>query len=357
MNRSTPPTGGHCAASHIRLSTTGSTTCRESVTVRSGSRCRRRSSRAYASLHRGCRRAPNPLTAISRNWCCPMRWATRIRASGPGTWATARPSRAVGDFLAAVVNPNMGGGNHAPNHVEAQVVDWCKEIVGFPRESERPARERRLDGEFRRPRGRAQFPRPASTCAAEGVAAIPRPLITYASVEVHSCVQKAIESLGLGAHSLRKVPVNAGFRNRRRRARTHDRGGPRRGPAAVLRDRQRGHDQHRRDRRPRRARHALRTRAALVPRRRRDRRACSRWRRRTVTWCAASSARIRSRSTCTNGCTCRSRPACVLVRDRKAHREAFALTPEYLEHTERGLASGRSGSASTDCSCRAAFAR
>jgi aromatic-L-amino-acid decarboxylase len=28
------------------------------------------------------------------------------------------------------------------------------------------------------------------------------------------------------------------------------------------------------------------------------------------------------------------------VRDRKAHREAFALTPEYLEKTERGLASG-----------------
>jgi len=32
--------------------------------------------------------------------------------------------------------------------------------------------------------------------------------------------------------------------------------------------------------------------------------------------------------------------ACVLVRDRKAHREAFALTPEYLERTKRGLASG-----------------
>ena len=32
--------------------------------------------------------------------------------------------------------------------------------------------------------------------------------------------------------------------------------------------------------------------------------------------------------------------ACALVRDRKAHRETFALTPEYLEKTERGLASG-----------------
>jgi glutamate/tyrosine decarboxylase-like PLP-dependent enzyme len=32
--------------------------------------------------------------------------------------------------------------------------------------------------------------------------------------------------------------------------------------------------------------------------------------------------------------------ACALVRNRKAHRDAFALTPEYLERTERGLASG-----------------
>ena len=32
--------------------------------------------------------------------------------------------------------------------------------------------------------------------------------------------------------------------------------------------------------------------------------------------------------------------ACAIVRDRTAHREAFALTPEYLEKTSRGLASG-----------------
>ena len=31
---------------------------------------------------------------------------------------------------------------------------------------------------------------------------------------------------------------------------------------------------------------------------------------------------------------------CILVRDRRAHRAAFALTPEYLAHAPRGLASG-----------------
>ena len=39
---------------------------------------------------------------------------------------------ALGDFLAATVNPNMGGGNHVGNLVESQVLDWCKEIVGLP---------------------------------------------------------------------------------------------------------------------------------------------------------------------------------------------------------------------------------
>ena len=78
----------------------------------------------------------------------------------PRFWAwfmgNGTPFAAVADFLAAIVNPNMGGGNHVANHVEAQVVDWCREIVGFPVGVQWPARQWRLDGEFRRARGRAQ---------------------------------------------------------------------------------------------------------------------------------------------------------------------------------------------------------
>jgi glutamate/tyrosine decarboxylase-like PLP-dependent enzyme len=120
------------------------------------------------------------------------------------------PFAAVGDFLAAVLNPNMGGGNHAPNHVEAQVIDWCKEIAGFPCAA---------SGLLVSGGSMANFvglavarnSRAGVDVRTDGVAAIPRMLVTYASVEVHSCVQKAIESLGLGSRSLRKVPVNAEF--------------------------------------------------------------------------------------------------------------------------------------------------
>ncbi|TIT74844.1 MAG: amino acid decarboxylase, partial [Mesorhizobium sp.] len=38
---------------------------------------------------------------------------------------------ALGDFLAAIQGSNLGGGNHAAGRMDSQVVDWCKEMVGF----------------------------------------------------------------------------------------------------------------------------------------------------------------------------------------------------------------------------------
>src|SRR5690606_31744522 len=45
------------------------------------------------------------------------------------------PLGALAEMLAAGLNPNMGGGEHAPNHVEQQVLAWCKEMLGFPADS------------------------------------------------------------------------------------------------------------------------------------------------------------------------------------------------------------------------------
>ena len=39
---------------------------------------------------------------------------------------------ALGAFLAAASNPNLGGGNHAAVRVEQQVLRWCAELLGFP---------------------------------------------------------------------------------------------------------------------------------------------------------------------------------------------------------------------------------
>ncbi|MGH8459076.1 MAG: pyridoxal phosphate-dependent decarboxylase family protein, partial [Nevskiales bacterium] len=50
--------------------------------------------------------------------------------------------------------------------------------------------------------------------AQEGVQALPRPMVLYASSSTHSSVRKAVELLGLGSRALRTIPVDADYRIR-----------------------------------------------------------------------------------------------------------------------------------------------
>jgi glutamate/tyrosine decarboxylase-like PLP-dependent enzyme len=118
---------------------------------------------------------------------------------------------ALADFLAATLNPNLGGGNHVAPLVETQVIGWIRDMVGFPAGS---------SGLLTSGASMANFT--ALTVARnvncgfdvrrEGVRAAPGPLTAYASTEIHSCNQKAVETLGLGSKGLRLVPVLPDYR-------------------------------------------------------------------------------------------------------------------------------------------------
>ena len=118
---------------------------------------------------------------------------------------------ALAELLAASMNTNTGGlGHHSAIHVERQVIDWCKQMLGFPASASglltsgcsaanliglAVARNTKAGYDLRR----------------EGIRAAPRKMALYASEEIHSSILKAVELLGLGSDALRLVPVNDDF--------------------------------------------------------------------------------------------------------------------------------------------------
>ncbi len=114
---------------------------------------------------------------------------------------------ALADLMAATMNPNMGGGNHAAILVEEQVLGWMKKIVGLPPDASGllvgGASMANLAGLTIARNSRSDF-----DIRKNGIQSIDKKLTVYGSTEVHSCNQKAVELLGLGSDSLRKITVN-----------------------------------------------------------------------------------------------------------------------------------------------------
>ncbi len=116
---------------------------------------------------------------------------------------------AMGDFLAAILGSNLGGGNHAAALMDRQVVDWLKTMTGFPAEASGTltsggsvanligltvARNEALGQQKIREHGLGNAK-----------------LAFYASDQVHGCHMTAMEVLGLGRGSLRLIPSKADY--------------------------------------------------------------------------------------------------------------------------------------------------
>jgi aromatic-L-amino-acid decarboxylase len=123
---------------------------------------------------------------------------------------TGTPFGMLAEMLAAGMNPDLGAGDHVANYVEAQVLDWLKEMLGYPAEASgllvSGGSMANLVGLTVARNTMAEF-----DVRQHGLQASSRKMTLYGSAETHSSLQKAVELLGLGNNSLRKIPVNADF--------------------------------------------------------------------------------------------------------------------------------------------------
>lgn len=124
--------------------------------------------------------------------------------------STAAPLGILAELLAAGLNPSAAGGDHGAIYVEHAVLNWLKTIMGYPLEAGGilasggsmanlialgVMRHVKMDGNVRE----------------KGLQTIAAPMVVYTSTQGHGCIQKAVESLGIGSDYLRKIPVDANF--------------------------------------------------------------------------------------------------------------------------------------------------
>jgi len=118
---------------------------------------------------------------------------------------TGTPQAMLAEMLAAGMNCNVGIGDQAPMYVDQQVIDWCKQMMGFPGESSgalvSSASVANLNALI------VARNSVSSSIRKSGINEQNKMLI-YASTETHSCIQKAAEIIGIGSDGVRKVKVN-----------------------------------------------------------------------------------------------------------------------------------------------------
>jgi len=128
--------------------------------------------------------------------------------------ATADPVGIMADYLASAMNSNCWGGDHAAIHVEDRVVRWLCELLGYPPEAEGILVSGGSMANFTALAAARRAVAPGNV-REDGLPGEGRGrLVVYASDQVHSCVDKAVDLLGIGTRHLRKIETDKRFRIR-----------------------------------------------------------------------------------------------------------------------------------------------
>jgi glutamate/tyrosine decarboxylase-like PLP-dependent enzyme len=120
------------------------------------------------------------------------------------------PFGMLADMLASGMNANVAIGNHAAMYVDRQVLDWSKEMFGFPASASGMLTSGASIANITAlVVARNHFHREIKR---KGLRAVDGQMMVYGSSETHNCVAKGVEVIGIGSDNFRKVPVDAGYR-------------------------------------------------------------------------------------------------------------------------------------------------
>lgn len=132
----------------------------------------------------------------------------------PRFWGWAMGEGTLGgilaEMLAATININAGGCTHSAVLVERKVIHWMRQIFGFPKVEHGGivVSGTSMATVIALASARRRF---LTNVREDGIANAPR-LIVYASTEVHMCVMKALELLGMGSKAMHAISVDHNFR-------------------------------------------------------------------------------------------------------------------------------------------------
>ena len=123
---------------------------------------------------------------------------------------TGLASGIIASVMEAAMNSNCGGRDHGALYVERQVIDWCRQIVGYPATASGVV----VSGTSMATTIAltvARNARAGCDVRAEGIGRAPKSLITYVSNQGHTSIIKALELIGLGRNSIRAIAVDERF--------------------------------------------------------------------------------------------------------------------------------------------------
>jgi glutamate/tyrosine decarboxylase-like PLP-dependent enzyme len=161
---------------------------------------------------------PQPIEDIYREYVEYVR-PYQLGNSHPRFWGwvlgSGTPMGVIAEMLAAATDSVSGIYSYVSNnYVELQVLDWCKEMLGYPLSagglltSGCSASNLIALAVARNAKAGFDVRGEGLSGAPVGTGGAPRRQTVYCSAEAHSSLTKAVELLGMGTRSLRRVPTD-----------------------------------------------------------------------------------------------------------------------------------------------------